>query len=140
MTEEIGMMDELEMADEIGMTDVLGRDEASPDRIVLSSYAPNRLVYNYSAAVDRLAVFSEIFYPDGWHATVDGQPLELFRAYWTLRSALLPAGEHEVEMYFLPDSYRTGAMVSRIASIFLYLLLLVSLAALMMAKTSPARQ
>ncbi len=133
MTEALGVTEEACHSEERS-------DEESPDRIVLSSYAPNRLVYNYSAAVDRLAVFSEIFYPDGWHATVDGQPLELFRADWTLRSALLPAGEHEVEMYFLPDSYRTGAMVSRIASIFLYLLLLASLAALMMAKKSPARQ
>ncbi len=99
-------------------------DEASIDRIVMTSYAPNRLVYNYSTAIDRLAVFSEIFYPDGWHATVDGQPLELFRADWTLRAALLPAGEHEVEMTFLPASYRTGALVSRIASIFLLLLLM----------------
>ncbi len=90
----------------------------------MTSYAPNRLVYNYSAAADRLAVFSEIFYPDGWHATVDGQPLELFRADWTLRAALLPAGEHEVEMTFLPASYRTGALVSRLASIFLLLLLM----------------
>ena len=104
-------------------------DEESSDQIILTSYAPNRLVYNYSAAADRLAVFSEIYYPDGWHATVDGKPLQLLRADWTLRAALLPAGAHEVEMSFLPDSYRTGATVSRIASIVLYLLLLLALAA-----------
>ena len=93
----------------------------------MTSYAPNRLVYNYSAASDRLAVFSEIYYPDGWHATVDGQPLDLLRADWTLRAALLPAGAHEVEMTFLPDSYRTGAAISRVASITLLLMLLLAL-------------
>ena len=93
----------------------------------MTSYAPNRLVYNYSAASDRLAVFSEIYYPDGWHATVDGQPLDLLRADWTLRAALLPAGTHEVEMTFLPDCYRTGAAISRVASITLLLMLLLAL-------------
>jgi hypothetical protein len=114
-------------------------DEESSDRIVLTSYAPNRLVYNYSAAEDRLAVFSEIYYPNGWHATVDGEPLQLLRADWTLRAALLPAGTHEVEMTFLPDSYRTGATVSRIASIVLYLLLLLALAALFLPPSRASR-
>ena len=97
--------------------------------IDMVSYAPNRLKYHYTAPSDALAVFSEIYYPDGWHATVDGQPLELLRADWTLRAALLPAGEHDVEMYFLPDSYRLGAAVSRASSILLLLLLLGSLLA-----------
>ena len=97
---------------------------AGQDTIGLVSYAPNELHYSYKAATDRLAVFSEIYYPDGWHATVDGQPLELIRADWTLRAALLPAGEHEVEMHFMPESYRIGAAVSRASSILLILLTL----------------
>ena len=96
--------------------------------INMVSYAPNRLKYHYMASSDALAVFSEIYYPDGWHATVDGEPLELLRADWTLRAALLPAGEHDIEMYFLPDSYRTGAAVSRASSILLILLLIGALA------------
>ena len=97
------------------------------DTIELTSYAPNELHYHYAASARRLAVFSEIYYPNGWHATVDGEPVELFRADWTLRAALLPAGEHEVVMTFLPDSYRQGALISAIASIALLLLLVVAL-------------
>ena len=93
------------------------------------SYAPNELHYQYTAATDRLAVFSEIWYPDGWHATVDGEPIGLYRADWTLRAALLPAGSHELVMTFLPDSYRTGALISAIASIALLLLLIILLGA-----------
>ena len=104
---------------------ILSGSEESVDMV---SYAPNRLKYHYSTGSDRVAVFSEIYYPDGWHATVDGQPLELFRADWTLRSALLPAGEHNVEMYFMPESYRVGASISRVTSILLILLLLGSIA------------
>ena len=100
------------------------------DLIGLTSYAPNELHYHYSAATDRLAVFSEIYYPNGWSATVDGEPLELLRANWAFRAALLPAGEHEVVMTFLPQSYRTGAAISRVASIGLLLLLLLALLAL----------
>ena len=99
----------------------------SGDYISMTSYAPNELHYRYTAATDRLAVFSEIYYPNGWHATVDGEPLELIRANWTLRAALLPAGSHEVVMTFLPDSYRIGATVSRVASLTLLLLLVAAL-------------
>ena len=109
------------------MTEGSAEDAVIPgltgDLITLTSYAPNELHYHYRSSAERMAVFSEIYYPDGWHATVDGQPLELFRADWTLRAALLPAGDHEVVMTFLPDSYRVGALVSAIASIALLLLL-----------------
>ena len=108
--------------------------------IDMVSYAPNRLKYHYTAPSDALAVFSEIYYPDGWHATVDGEPLELLRADWTLRAALLPAGEHDVEMYFLPESYRVGAAVSRASSILLLLLLLGSIAGAVIGKSSSAKK
>ncbi|MBQ6953722.1 MAG: YfhO family protein [Bacteroidales bacterium] len=96
--------------------------------IEMTSYAPNELHYRYTSASDRLAVFSEIFYPNGWHATVDGEPLDLLCADWTLRAAVLPAGSHEVVMTFLPDSYRLGALVSTIASLALLFALLAALA------------
>ncbi|MBR3989692.1 MAG: YfhO family protein, partial [Bacteroidales bacterium] len=100
---------------------------AAGDSIELTSYAPNELHYRYSASAPRLAVFSEIYYPDGWHATVDGEPVDLVCADWTLRAALLPAGEHEVVMTFLPASYRTGALISAIASLLLLALALFSI-------------
>ncbi|MEE3375861.1 MAG: YfhO family protein, partial [Candidatus Cryptobacteroides sp.] len=113
----------------------------SGDYISMTSYAPNELHYRYTAATDRLAVFSEIYYPNGWHATVDGEPLELIRANWTLRAALLPAGSHKVVMTFLPDSYRIGATVSRVASLTLLLLLVAALVLpLTLRRSAPAPQ
>ena len=96
--------------------------EKSP-AIEMTSYTPNEVRYRYSAPEDRVAVFSEVYYPNGWTATVDGKPLNIFRADWTLRGALLPAGDHEVVMRFAPQSYKTGATVSLIASLLLLLLL-----------------
>lgn len=104
------------------------KPSAEGDYIEMISYAPNELHYRYSAAGDRLAVFSEIYYPNGWKASVDGAPLELIRADWTLRAACLPAGEHEVVMRFSPDSYRVGASISRWVSLLLLLLTVTALA------------
>ena len=103
------------------------RSDEESDVIDMVSYAPNELHYHYCASAERMAVFSEIYYPDGWYASVDGEPVEIVRADWTLRAALLPAGDHELVMTFLPDSYRQGALISAIASIALLLLLVVAL-------------
>ena len=78
------------------------RDSLSTIR--LTSYEPNRLVYETRNSGDAVAVFSEIYYPDGWQVTVDGQPATLGRADYILRALYLPAGEHMVEMRFDPQS------------------------------------
>ena len=83
--------------------------EAQPgenDKIELISYAPNRLVYHTNSAHDRVAVFSEIYYPEGWHLTIDGEERELGRADYVLRATVIPAGEHEVAMFFKPTALR----------------------------------
>lgn len=72
--------------------------------IRLTSYAPNRLTYETNNAQDGIAVFSEIYYPDGWHVTIDGQPAELARADYILRTMYVPAGQHTIEMRFDPTS------------------------------------
>ena len=78
------------------------RDSLSTIR--LTSYAPNRLVYETENSGDAVAVFSEIYYPDGWQVTIDGQPVTLGRADYILRALYIPAGKHTVEMRFDPQS------------------------------------
>ena len=112
------------------MPAVVAAPADTADVIVLTSYAPNELRYHYTASADRLAVFSEIYYPDGWKAQVDGAPVDVLRADWTLRAVNLPAGEHDLVMRFEPDSYRIGANISRASSITLILLLLLSVGGL----------
>lgn len=72
--------------------------------ICLTSYAPNRLTYETNNAQDGIAVFSEIYYPDGWHVTIDGEPAQLARADYILRTMYVPAGQHTIEMHFDPTS------------------------------------
>lgn len=116
------------------------------DYIGLTHYAPNELRYEFTTFSERAAIFSEVYYPKGWKAwiepagaygevvdgryqpTAEGREIELFRADWILRGAIIPEGEGQIIMRFEPESYRTGENISRISSILLILLLLGSTA------------
>ncbi len=84
-----------------------GATELQPDSlstIRLTEYAPGRLTYETENAHDGVAVFSEIYYPDGWQVTIDGEPAALGRADYVLRTLYIPAGKHVVKMHFDPKS------------------------------------
>jgi len=93
------------------------------DTIYLSSYKPNELHYSYSATGEKLAVFSEIYYRDGWKAYIDGKESDYFRADYVLRGMVVPAGNHEVKFVFRPSSYYIGTTVS-FASSLIFLLMI----------------
>ena len=103
------------------------------DFIQMTSYAPNELRYHYGAASARTAIFSEVYYPDGWTATVDGAPLDLFRANWIFRAANLPAGEHDIVMRYEPKIYTVSEKASRASSLALFVLLALSLAGIFLS-------
>lgn len=89
--------------------------------IVLKDYQPNHLIYESQAKTDQLAVFSEIYYNKGWNAYVDGELKPHFRSNYTLRAMLVPAGNHEIEFRFEPQSYYTGEKIALVGSILLIL-------------------
>jgi hypothetical protein len=92
------------------------------DNILLTSYKPNELVYKYSAGAEKLAVFSEIWYPAGWKAFIDGKPSDYIRVNWVLRGMVVPAGDHEIRFSFEPASYYTGNKISLASSVIFILL------------------
>ena len=94
--------------------------------IRLTSYEPNRLVYETENAKDGIAVFSEIYYPDGWQVTIDGQPAQLGRADYILRTMYVPAGKHTIEMRFDPKSLHVTEGIAYGALILLILGVIVS--------------
>ena len=98
------------------------------DTIFETSYAPNRLTYHTSAAAPALAVFSEVYFPWGWHATVDGTPVDIARVNYILRAINIPAGQHTVEMWFDPTSLKTTTTAATTAIIIIYLLALAGIA------------
>ena len=70
-----------------------------------------------------VAVFSEVFFPWGWEATVDGTPAEIGRVDYLLRAIRIPAGEHTVEMRFDPRSLSVTDNVAKVAVILIYIAL-----------------
>ena len=74
--------------------------------IQLTDYAANKLRYKVELKKDEFAVFSEIYYPDGWQITIDGKPAQMQRVNYTLRGLLIPAGSQVVEFYFDPTSIK----------------------------------
>ena len=89
--------------------------------IRLNAYQPNHLTYESQTQSEQLAIFSEIFYPKGWNAYVDGKLADYFRADYTLRAMLIPAGKHQIEFKFKPKAYYTGEKIAFIGSIILIL-------------------
>jgi hypothetical protein len=94
--------------------------------IRLTSYHPDKMEYEYSAATEQLALFSEIWYPPakGWKCYLNGQPApDFIKADYLLRAMRLPAGQNQkLEMRFEPRSFYLGETISMAASVLALLL------------------
>ena len=91
--------------------------------IGLDIYKPNYLKYSSQTQFPALAVFSEIYYKDGWNVYIDGEKSEYFRANYVLRAMQVPAGNHTIEFKFEPKVYKIGEAISLASSVILILLL-----------------
>ena len=94
---------------------------AGDAQITLTSYTPKSLDYKVKSSKDGTVVFSEIYYPYGWKATIDGRKADHFRADYVLRAMNVPAGEHTINFTFDPDSVRKGNTMSVICIVLMYL-------------------
>lgn len=96
--------------------------------ISLAGFTPKSLDYEYSSSTSGTVVFSEIYYPYGWKASIDGEPVEHFRANYTLRALNVPAGHHNINFTFDPESVRKGDTLASICVILMYLLTIAAVA------------
>ncbi|HSD84958.1 MAG TPA: YfhO family protein, partial [Anaerolineae bacterium] len=97
----------------------IGTDPAGT--VNIESYANTRLVLNAEMQRAGWLVLSEVFYP-GWRVTVDGVAASLYRADYILRAVPLAAGAHRIEMWFMPASFASGAIISLATVVLLSLL------------------
>jgi len=88
--------------------------------IKLTDYKANDLTYESNTNSEQLAVFSEIYYKDGWNAYMDGQPAPHFSADWVLRAMRIPAGKHVIEFKFEPTRYYTAEKISLASCLLLF--------------------
>ncbi|MBR0254870.1 MAG: YfhO family protein [Bacteroidales bacterium] len=100
----------------------------APDAEVhLTAYTPKQLDYDYTTSQPGTIVFSEIYYPYGWKASIDGAPVDHYRVNYTLRALNVPAGEHHITFLFDPDSVRKGDRIATICIVIMYLTILAAI-------------
>ena len=92
--------------------------------IELVSHTPNHLVYETNTNSSQLAIFSEVYYPNGWNAYINNEPAEYFRANYVLRAMQIPKGTNIIEFKFEPQVVATGSKIT-LASSILFMFLIV---------------
>ena len=102
-----------------------GYDSAATIRMI--SHAPRELRYESNASSEGLAVFSEIYYPIGWKATIDGQEAKIMQANYVLRALRVPPGKHTIVFRFDPPSYEAGNAITTVFSWLVIVILLASI-------------
>ena len=126
--EEIKLVAEINTLQEATVNTLeFGEVQAGAGTVILDHQSPNELKYEVNAEVGGLVVFSEIYYPVGWKATVNGQDAEIIRTNYLLRGIVVPAGKSTLEMKFEPASYYKTKGINVISQYLWLGLFLVSL-------------
>ncbi len=99
-------------------------DKDSTASVLLTDYTPNHLKYQSKNSNEGIVVFSEMHYPNGWNAYVDGTLVSHFKVNYVLRALNVPAGEHTIEFKFEPKVVETGSRITLASSVILGLLVL----------------
>ncbi len=99
-------------------------DSASTASAVLLRHGPREMAWQVQTDGARLLVISEVYYPAGWTASIDGAETPVLRANHLLRAVHVPAGAHEVVLRFDPRSYAVSSAFSAASTAVAYLVLL----------------
>ncbi|MEX0288716.1 MAG: hypothetical protein AB3N14_06360 [Flavobacteriaceae bacterium] len=94
----------------------------STSTVSLEEYKPNHLTYRTRNPYPGVAVFSEMYYPNGWNAYIDGKKRPHFKVNYVLRAMTVPAGDHTVEFKFEPELIANGSKITLGSSVFIGLL------------------
>jgi hypothetical protein len=128
--EEMKALDKLNTKDEAVYTTNNGKayfgniSKDSTSTIKLDLYRPNHLKYTSNNKNIGFAVFSEIYYEDGWTATIDGKEEQIIKVDYTLRGLFIPKGKHTIEFKFEPQVVKTGSTIALFSSIGMVLLII----------------
>ena len=96
----------------------------STAKIVLKENLNDQITYESKASSNQFAVFSEIYYPHGWEAFIDGKKVDYCRVNYILRGMPVPAGAHTIEFRFEPRSVILGDKITMWFNILIYLMLI----------------
>ena len=125
--EAIQALDSLNTKKEAVILSELGKEQFfevdSIATIKVLEYKPDFIKYESTNPKDGFAVFSEMYYSNGWKATIDGNEVPILRVDYTLRGLAIPAGTHTIEFRFEPEVIQKGGRLALASSIALILLL-----------------
>jgi hypothetical protein len=109
-----------------GLISSLTGSADSTASITLVNNDNDRITYTSRSASNGFGVFSEIFYADGWVATIDGKEAPIIRTNYVLRGLVIPAGEHRIEFQFKPASFYKSQQAGMFSSVLIWLLLIMA--------------
>ncbi len=113
-TKEVAIVNKIEFGASVRKT-VFEKDSTAAISVV--QYKPNYIKYHSNNPHDGLAVFSEMYYADGWNAYLDGKKVPHFRVDYLLRAMEIPAGKHTVEFRFEPEVVQKGSTIALASSV-----------------------
>ena len=87
--------------------------------IKLTAYQPNEMKYTSTTNSEQLAVFSDMYYKNGWYAYIDGIKAPILRVNYVLRALVVPKGKHEIIFKFEPTVIKKGNTITLISYAFL---------------------
>ena len=108
--------------------DLAGLQVDSNASIQLVENKNDEITYKAKTNAKQLAVFSEIYYKDGWKATIDDKEAPIVKVNYVLRGLVVPAGDHTIKFEFKPASITSARQIAGIASILLWLSLVTMIA------------
>ena len=88
----------------------------------------DEITYKAKTNAKQLAVFSEIYYKDGWKAYINDQETPIIKVNYVLRGLVVPAGDHKIKFEFKPTSITSAKQIAGVASILLWLSLITMIA------------
>lgn len=110
----------------------------STAKVQITGYGIHEITLDAEASGNNLLYLSEVYYPAGWNAYIDGQPTEIFKTDYLFRSIIVPKGKHKIEFKFEPETYYTGKKIAVGSNIILILIFITGIGGMIIKhKKSP---
>lgn len=87
-------------------------DSEGEGSVQITEYQLNKIKLKSQSDTPKLLVLSEIYYPKGWKAYIDGQPTKIYKTNYLFRSIVVPAGSHDVDFVFESAAFKNGVVTS----------------------------
>ncbi len=91
---------------------VSGSDSLSVGTVEELGRSLHKLEYRLQSPGEGYLVLSEVYYPAGWKAILDGKEIPIYATNYILRGLKIPSGEHKLELVFAPDTYKQSLTLS----------------------------